>query len=105
VASLLVRLVPVLRTLLKGDKAVREFEERLVACARQAERQVNSSHFGDRAPTRAECGEEVDVDGCGEPITRAMQLGQQKHALALQCAREVLEQPNEREHSRHPRAE
>jgi hypothetical protein len=92
VASNLARFVPLLLTLLKSDDAVSDFEERLEECAKQAERQVNSSFFGNRSPTREECGEEVDVDGCGKPLTRAMLLGRQKHALALQCAREVLEQ-------------
>ncbi|HYI03126.1 hypothetical protein [Hyalangium sp.] len=92
VASTLARTVPLLLVLLESDNAVGEFEERLVECARQAERQVNSTSFGNRAPTRQECGEEVEVDGCSKPITRAMLLGQQKHVLALQCAQEVLEQ-------------
>jgi len=92
VASSLVAAVPALVTLLKSDNAVRELEARLAECARQAERQVNASYFGNRPPTREECGEEVDVDGCGELITRAMLLGRQKHTVALQCAREVLEQ-------------
>ncbi|ATB43682.1 hypothetical protein CYFUS_009162 [Cystobacter fuscus] len=92
VASSFARNVPLLLTLLKSDNAVSDFEERLAECARQAEHQVNFSFFGNRSPTRAECGEEVDVDGCGGRITRAMLLGQRKHALALQCAREVLEQ-------------
>jgi hypothetical protein len=73
------------------DKA-RELQERLVECARQAEQQVNFPLFGNRPPTRAECGEELEVDGCAEPITRAMLLGRQKHTLALACAREVLSQ-------------
>lgn len=92
VASHLAQSVPLLLTLLQSDNAVGELEKRLVECAKQAEWQVNSSHFGNRSPTREECGEEVEVDGCAEPITRAMLLGQQKHALALQCAQEVLEQ-------------
>ncbi len=92
VASTLAQSVPLLLTLLEDDNAVGEFERRLVECARQAERQVNSSHFGNRSPTREECGEEVEVDDCAAPITRAMLLGQQKHALALQCAQQVLEQ-------------
>jgi hypothetical protein len=92
VASTLARTVPLLLLLLQSDNAVGEFEEQLVECARQAERQVNSTYFGNRAPTRAECGEEVEVDGCSKPVTRAMLLGQQKHVLALQCAQEVLEQ-------------
>lgn len=92
VASRLAEWAPLLLTLMGSDSAVEEFEERLVECARQAERQVNAAFFGNRAPTREECGEEVQVDGCAQLITRAMLLGQQKHALALQCAREVLEQ-------------
>ncbi len=88
----LVVLVPGLVTLLESDNAVNDMEERLKECARYAERTVNSAYFGNRPPTRAECGEELDVDGCGKPITRAMRLGQEKHTLALQCAKEVLEQ-------------
>ncbi|ADO69842.1 conserved uncharacterized protein [Stigmatella aurantiaca DW4/3-1] len=91
-ASTLGQSVPLLLALLQSDNAVGELEKRLVECARLAERQVNSAHFGNRSPTREECGKEVEVDGCAEPITRAMLLGQQKHALALQCAREMLEQ-------------
>jgi hypothetical protein len=93
VVSSLLRFAPSLLPLLKNDHAVVEdFEERLVECARKAEREVNARYFGDRSPTRDECGEEVEVDGCSELITRAMQLGREKHELALQCAREVLEQ-------------
>lgn len=92
VASSLARAAPILLVLLEDDNAVGELERRLVECARRAERQVNSTFFGNRSPSREECGEEVVVDGCPEPITRAMLLGQQKHVLALECAREVLEQ-------------
>ncbi|WP_163866220.1 hypothetical protein [Myxococcus eversor] len=91
-SSTLAGLVPFLVTLLGQDNAVNELEEQLVECARQAERLVNLEFFGNRAPTRRECGEEVEVDGCGERITRAMLLGQRKHALALRCAKQVLEQ-------------
>ncbi len=91
VASQLAELVPFLLTVLEHH-AVGELEDRLVECARLADRQVNAAYFGDRAPTRAECGEEVVVDGCVKPITRAMLLGQEKHALALECAREVLDE-------------
>ncbi|WP_375754325.1 hypothetical protein [Corallococcus exercitus] len=91
-ASEFIQRVPLLLTLLKSDNAVGELEERLAECARLAERQVNARFFGNRPPTREECGEEVEQDGCVKPITRAMQLGLQKHVLALQCAREVLEE-------------
>jgi hypothetical protein len=90
-ASQLAEWVPLLLTFLKSDRAVEEFEEHLVECAMKAERQVNASLFGNRSPTREECGEELETDGCGVPLTRAMLLGQQKHVLALQCAHEVLE--------------
>jgi hypothetical protein len=92
VASTLVRLAPLLLTVLRSDQKADELQERLQECAKQAEQQVNATFFGNREPTREECGEEVDVDGCGEPITRAMLLGRQKHILALACTREVLKQ-------------
>jgi hypothetical protein len=91
-ASALVRFAPILTTLLESENQVADFEEGLWECARQAEREVNSVHFGNRSPTRQECGEEVVVDGCVEPLTRAMLLGQQKHALAIQCAQDVLKE-------------
>lgn len=92
VASTLGRLAPALLVLLKSDAHANELERRLTECAKFAEQQVNQSLFGGRLPTREECGEELSVDGCDEPITRAMLLGRQKHALALACAREVLSQ-------------
>jgi hypothetical protein len=92
VASVLAENVPFLLTLLEDDNAVGELEEQLVECARLAERHVNAQFFGHRSPTRQECGEEVFVDGCDAPLTRAMHLGKLKHTVALQCARQVLEQ-------------
>jgi hypothetical protein len=92
VASTLAQTAPVLLALPEDDNAVGELEERLVECARLAERQVNFSFFGNRSPTREECGEEVMVDGCPEPITRARLLGKEKHVVALQCTQEVIEQ-------------
>ncbi len=92
VGATLVLATPLVLAVLHHGHKVSELQERLVECARLAEHQVNSSHFGNRPPTREECGEELDVDGCAEPITRAMLLGRQKHAHALACAREVLTQ-------------
>ncbi len=91
-ASSLAQTAPILLTLLDGDNAVGEFEKRLVECVRLAERQINSQFFGNRSPTRQECGEEVLVDGCAAPITRARHLGKLKHDVALACAQQVLEQ-------------
>jgi hypothetical protein len=92
VASILGQSVPALLALLENDNAVGELEEQLVECARLAERQVNSRFFGHRSPTRQECGEEVFVDGCAAPISRAMYLGELKHTVAFQCAQQLLEQ-------------
>ncbi|MCY1002334.1 hypothetical protein OWM54_34790 [Myxococcus sp. MISCRS1] len=91
VASQLIKLAPATLILMKHDEAVNELEERLVDCAIQAERQINNRFFGGRPPTRNECLETVEVDACGKSVTRAMHLGQQKHVLALKCAREVLD--------------
>lgn len=91
VGSTLVLATPVVLAVFHHNQdKVAELQERLEDCARMAEHQVNSEHFGNRPPTRQECGEELEVDGCGEPITRAMLLGRQKHNLALACARDVL---------------
>jgi hypothetical protein len=91
VGSTLVLATPVVLAVFHHNQdKVAELQERLAECARMAEHQVNSEHFGNRPPTREECGEELEVDGCAEPLTRAMLLGRQKHDLALACARDVL---------------
>ncbi|MCY1040147.1 hypothetical protein OV208_02350 [Corallococcus sp. bb12-1] len=91
-ASTLLRYVPAVMALMQSHNAVGELEERLAACAAHAEEQGNALFFKKRPPTREECRERVDWDECGRPITRAMRLGQQKHVLALECAREVLDE-------------
>ncbi|MFY0527572.1 hypothetical protein ACN28I_31995 [Archangium gephyra] len=91
VGSTLVLATPVVLAVFNHNRdKVADLQERLAECARMAEHQVNSAHFGNRPPTREECGEELEVDGCPEPITRAMLLGRQKHTVALACARDVL---------------
>ncbi|RYZ11583.1 MAG: hypothetical protein EOO70_09645 [Myxococcaceae bacterium] len=91
-ASILVQYAPVMLALMQSHNAVGELEEHLAACVVQAEERGNSLFFQGRPPTREECQEELDQDECGRPITRAMRLGQQKHVLALECAREVLDE-------------
>jgi hypothetical protein len=63
----------------------------LAECADTARSEVMLKRFG-RSPTRAECAEIVDTDSKGQPITRAMQLGLEQHALALQCAEKRLQE-------------
>ncbi|MFB1483660.1 hypothetical protein [Corallococcus sp. RDP092CA] len=91
-ASILVQAAPVILGLMHRGHGADELEERLAECAVQAERQGNMRFFQDRPPTRQECREVVGRDRCGNPITRAMQLGKQKHVLVLQCAEEVLKE-------------
>ncbi|MBN8230458.1 hypothetical protein JYK02_23375 [Corallococcus macrosporus] len=91
-ASVLVQAAPVILGLMQRHHTADELEERLAECAVQAERQGNARFFEGRPPTRKECGEVVGRDRCGNPITRAMQLGKQKHVLVLQCAEEVLKE-------------
>jgi hypothetical protein len=63
----------------------------LAECADAARSEVMLKHFG-RSPTREECKEVVGTDSKGQPITRAMQLGLEQHALALQCAEKRLQE-------------
>ncbi len=61
----------------------------LSECADEARSQVMLKHFGDRGPTKAECDEKI-VTAHGETITRAMQLGNEQHQVALACAQQRL---------------
>ncbi|RKH52749.1 hypothetical protein D7X55_02505 [Corallococcus sp. AB049A] len=90
-ASPLVRAIPpAVLALMQQDHGADELEKQLTACAVQAEQVGNARFFQDRPPTRQECAEVVEQDRCGNPVTRAMFLGKQKHVLALQCAEQVL---------------
>lgn len=64
-------------------------EATLVECAEQARSEVLLRRLG-RSPTPEECREQVGVDRRGEPITRAMQWGDEMHQIALKCAQERL---------------
>ncbi|OJH36110.1 hypothetical protein BON30_36260 [Cystobacter ferrugineus] len=65
-------------------------EQVLRECAEWADTEIDRQHFGGR-PSRAQCREEVTgLDPCGRKTNRAMQLGTEKHQLALQCTQEKL---------------
>jgi hypothetical protein len=68
-----------------------EVKEALEHCAMYAEEKVNSRHFGGRSPTREQCNQVVGKDANGNTVTRAMQLGQEKHQVALDCMKRRLE--------------
>jgi len=65
-------------------------EALLVECAEEALFQVLLRRMGGRNPTPVECHETVAMNARGEPVTRAMQLGQEMHQLARACAHEKL---------------
>lgn len=64
----------------------------LVECADDARSQMILKHFENGGPTREQCNEVLSVDADGQPFTRAMQLGREQHAMALECARQLLEE-------------
>jgi hypothetical protein len=66
-------------------------EEALAHCALYAEEKVNGRHFQGRSPTRDQCQQEVGKDAKGNGVTRAMELGREKHAVALECLRWRME--------------
>ncbi|WP_257451384.1 hypothetical protein [Archangium lipolyticum] len=68
-----------------------DIEKALVECVDWADTAVNRKRFGGNDPTRTQCQEEVEKDPCGKPVTRAMQLGTEKHRLAIQCTKEKLD--------------
>lgn len=75
-----------------SGKTKTDVEDALLECVNWAHEQVNRRHFGGKSPTRAQCQEEVEQDPCDETkrLTRAMQLGAEKHRLALQCTAKKL---------------
>jgi hypothetical protein len=77
-----------LRVLTADTKS--SIEEALKGCAEWAHETVNRHRFGGN-PSRAQCQEELpEKDPCGRKLTRAMQVGQEKHRLALQCTQQRL---------------
>jgi hypothetical protein len=68
-----------------------DIEQVLVECVEWANAEVNLQRFGGKSPSRAQCQEELPgTDPCGKKVTRAMQLGTEKHALARQCVEQKL---------------
>jgi len=68
-----------------------QVEEALAHCAFYAEEKVNGRHFQGRSPTHEQCEQEVGRDSKGNKVTRAMELGREKHAVALECLKWRLE--------------
>ncbi|WNG20879.1 hypothetical protein [Cystobacter fuscus] len=64
-------------------------EKLLRECAVQAHEAVNRRRIGGD-PTRKQCEEILKWDPNGKPVTRAMQLGEEKHAEAALCAQARL---------------
>ncbi|MBN9683732.1 MULTISPECIES: hypothetical protein [unclassified Corallococcus] len=62
----------------------------LKKCATLADQEVNLRLLDGKTPTAQQCEEQVGTDAAGKPITRAMQLGREKHEVALRCVQEHL---------------
>ncbi|RYZ37763.1 MAG: hypothetical protein EOO71_26685 [Myxococcaceae bacterium] len=63
----------------------------LADCANHASTAVNDLRLGKgQRPTREQCQTVMKWDSQGKPITCAMQLGLEKHQVALECTREKL---------------
>jgi hypothetical protein len=72
-------------TLYAEDKAQQNrIAEAILDCVMDADFQLNERYFGGN-PSHAQCSEVVGRDSNGNPVTRAMLLGREKHSLALEC--------------------
>jgi len=65
-------------------------DKALAECADLARSEVLKRRTQGRDPTPAECMQQVEVDRQGNPVTFAMKLGLEMHAVALKCAQEKL---------------
>ena len=72
-----------------GEALTREINQIMLDCALEANFQVNERHFAGN-PTREQCKEVMGYDARGNPITRAMLVGREKHEAALACVQEKL---------------
>jgi hypothetical protein len=65
----------------------------LMECAKEANFKVNERVFGQgKRPGRAQCEEVLRRGAQDKPVTRAMELGREKHQVALECAQRELSQ-------------
>jgi len=72
------------------DADVKLVEQLLLQCSKDADFQVNAREFGEGLrPTAAQCKEVVRHEK-GRDVTRAMEIGAQKHAVALDCVKKGL---------------
>ncbi|MDY7227803.1 hypothetical protein [Hyalangium rubrum] len=65
-------------------------EAALKECADDARASVLVEHMNGRSPTYEECTETLMTRPDGQPVTRAMWLGEQMHRVALRCVEEKL---------------
>lgn len=83
------RALVILKELL-DEADVRLVEQLLVECAKEADFQVNEREYGEgRYPDDAECDRVVGREG-DKNITRAIELGNMKHAVAFDCVRQRI---------------
>lgn len=83
------RALVILKELL-DEADVRLVEQLLIECAKEADFQVNEREYGEgRYPDDAECDRVVGHKG-DQDITRAIELGNMKHAAAFDCVRQKI---------------
>ncbi|WNG29221.1 hypothetical protein F0U62_38445 [Cystobacter fuscus] len=69
---------------------VARVEQVMVACANEANFEVNEREFGKGNSPNAEQCDEVVRREAGKDVTRAMELGTKKHAAAFECIQKEL---------------
>jgi hypothetical protein len=70
---------------------VARVEQVLVQCAKEADDLINEKEYPNEGyPSDAECDRVVGYNKYGKKVTRAMQLGTMKHAVAFACVEREL---------------
>lgn len=72
------------------DELQDELDQIMEECVDRAEQTINRRRLGRKSLTAAECNEVVDRDANGAPVTRAMELGNEKHMESFKCIEEKL---------------
>ncbi len=73
------------------DELQDELDRLMTECAIHAEQTINRRSLGGRRLTVEQCNEKVGKDENGNPVTRAMALGKEKHTETFRCIKGKLE--------------
>jgi hypothetical protein len=73
------------------EAEIKLVEQVLVDCAKKADAKINEQEYGEgKYPDDAECDRVIGYTDNDSPVTKAIELGNMKHAAAFECVKREL---------------